>query len=482
MEKGFVKHFMIIGAGTIINMILGFFTTPIITRMVDPIDYGQFSIFTMYGSIAILVLCLGLDQALVRYYYERQDTDYKNKLLYQCLFLPTIISVAVSIVFIYLLIREYIQFEFNLTISLLLCIYVIISVIYRFSLLLVRLEHDSKMYSILNIIHKGAYILLAIPLVALFKSNHIVLLSVATVFSVIVCLIVSIYNQKKIWKLPGKEGIVPVLQMKELFLYSYPYIFSMGLTTVFQAADKLAINHYCTYVEVGVYASAMSLVHIFAIIQTTFNSLWTPMSVEHFSENPDDKEFYVKIFNIISLIMFVFGVTLILSKNFISCLLGEKYREAAYVLPFLIFNPIFLTIAETTSGGLVFMKKSKYQVLVSAVSCLVNLIGNNFLVPILGIKGAALSTGVSYIVYFFVKTALANRFYKIDFKLNRVLVVILLVSAYATYNMFYDFGLVNLICYLVINAVIMCCFKDGLKDIIDYLKQNISKIVNRYGV
>ena len=95
-NKSFLKHFMIIGSGTLINMLLGLFTTPIITRLVDPVEYGQFSIFTMYSGMGMMVFCVGLDQALVRYYYEREDEAYKRALLFRCVKLPVILSAVIS--------------------------------------------------------------------------------------------------------------------------------------------------------------------------------------------------------------------------------------------------------------------------------------------------------------------------------------------------------------------------------------------------
>ena len=68
-EKNYLKHFAVIGIGTVLNMLLGLLTTPLITRVVNPEEYGQYSIFTMYANIALMVLCMGLDQSMVRYFY-----------------------------------------------------------------------------------------------------------------------------------------------------------------------------------------------------------------------------------------------------------------------------------------------------------------------------------------------------------------------------------------------------------------------------
>ena len=54
-KNGFLKQFTIIGGGTFFNLLLGLFSTPVITRIVAPSEYGQLSIFTMYSGIALMV-------------------------------------------------------------------------------------------------------------------------------------------------------------------------------------------------------------------------------------------------------------------------------------------------------------------------------------------------------------------------------------------------------------------------------------------
>ena len=64
-SQNFIFHFLTISFGTVINIVLGLLITPIITRLVSTEDYGRFSIFNMYTNIATMVLCMGLDQALL---------------------------------------------------------------------------------------------------------------------------------------------------------------------------------------------------------------------------------------------------------------------------------------------------------------------------------------------------------------------------------------------------------------------------------
>ena len=43
-----------------------------------------------------MVLCMGLDQAVVRYYYEKENLKYKQALLFRCIVIPIIASLIIG--------------------------------------------------------------------------------------------------------------------------------------------------------------------------------------------------------------------------------------------------------------------------------------------------------------------------------------------------------------------------------------------------
>lgn len=478
-NKNFLKHFMIIGGGTFLNLLLSLFTTPLITRMVNPVEYGQFSIFTMYSGMALIVFLLGMDQAFIRFYYEKNTIEFKRALIFKCVGLPVMVTVITSMFVIGFAYSEIIKFEFVPVIMVLLCIYTFIQVIYRFSLNAIRLEFKSKVFSTLNIIQKIGYIFLAIPLLYFLESNYLLILVTASVLASFLCLMVSIYYQKNIWSIQSLDMNACSISINDILQYSLPLILSMAITTLFQAIDKISLNYYCTYLEVGVYSSTLSLVSIFAIVQSTFNSLWNPMATEHFVKNSKDRSFYQKGNQAITVVMFFMGLLLILCKDVFSILLGEKYREAAYILPFLIFHPIMYTISETTVTGISFMKKSKMQILIAASACFTNIIGNIILVPQIGCKGAAISTGISYIVFFTMRTLISNKFFYVDFKLKKFYLLTVATTLYALYNTFIPFNVWSIVGYIICMTLLLLLYKDTIKWGSEYLLIFLHSKVNR---
>lgn len=476
-QKNILKHFTVIGLGTIINLFLGLLSTPVITRIVDPHEYGQFSMFSTYSGIMVMVICIGLDQSLVRYYYENDGIVYKRALLYKCLILPVILSFIISAIVCFFAWTDIISFEFDNIILLFLCIYSIIKLIYRFSQLIVRLEYKSKLFSTLNIISKAVYIFAAYILLMTYKGSHVMSLVLALMLESVLCLVISIMAQKNTWNFGRINPDDCPFTIKELCTYGYPFIFSMGLMTFFQAIDKMSLNAFRSYSEVGIYASTNTLMSLFAVVQTTFNALWAPLSLEHYSKDKEDITFYQKGNRIITIIMFGIGLTMILCKDVFALLLGEKYRESAYILPFLTFHPIMYTISETTVSGIVFAKKSKAHIWITLVACITNLLGNTILVPKIGCQGAALSTGISYIVFFTMRTIISNKYFFIDFGLKKFYILTFLTSIYALYNSFISFNIGSVIGYLICIAFLCLMYWSDVKWSWQYLKRELLTIV-----
>ncbi len=474
-SNSLLSGFFHIGLGTMLNMIIGFFTTPIITRIVVPSEYGRLSIFTMYINISIMVLCFGLDQALIRYYYKKKDKNYKLWLICNCSILPVIITIIFVAVFS--LVINIFNIPFKLSDSLaFLSFGVVGQLLYRFATIVLRLENRNKLYSGVYVANKCIYICLSLILVLFTDFNHYYCLAFSTVVAFMSTALFSVIKTRKIWKITSGDHFEEI-KRKDLIVYGLPFIVSMGLTTLFQSIDKITLDYFCDYSTVGVYTSAMTIVSVFAIVQTTFNAMWAPMMVRHFEESPEDKLFYTKYNSYITVIMFAFGFSLVLFKDIFGLLLGAKYREAAYIVPFLVLEPIMLTVSETTVIGIVVKNKSYMNILVAFISCLVNAIGNIMLVPLVGAKGAAISTGLAYIVFFLARTLIAGLFYKVDCRLFRFLIVTILMILFALLNTFSRFSVWNIVLYLICIVVVIVLYFDSVKSLLQLFVSIIKKAV-----
>lgn len=474
-KQSFLKHFMIIGSGAVINMLIGLLTTPLITRIVEPVDYGHFAIFNTYANIVMMIACLGLDQTLVRYYYNKDDVGYKRKLLFMCLGLPLIVLLLMAILATTVLERtEYFKNFSSIYLSATFVTKVLFLILHRFSLLTLRLEKKSSHYSICEILHKIIYVGVAVFMIRLFDFNNFYLLIIAAILSYAVPAIIGIISERRVWN-PFGPKCDESIEYKKLIQYGAPLLLANGVYMLFQAIDKISLTYFCDYEVVGVYASAMSLMSIIAIIRTTFNTIWSPASIEHYEKNPDDKTFYQKGNRYITFIMFAFGISLMLGKDLIAFLLGPKYRDAAMIMPFLLFQPIMYTVSETTVVGIYFKKKSYVQLIISATACIFNIVGNFILIPLVGAKGAAISTGLSYILFFTLRTIFSQKYYYVDYGLAKFYFATLIAILYALYNTFVEFNIWTVILYIVTVIIGCWLYKDTVRELVDITMEKLLK-------
>jgi len=299
------------------------------------------------------------------------------------------------------------------------------------------------------------------------------MLAVATIASSVISAVVAIVNERDIWKLPKRASGYRV-DNKELLRYGFPIMLSSSINVVFTALDKLFIDYYCSASDVGIYASAMNLMAVFTIVRTAFNTIWMPAAVEHYEGNPEDKAFYQKGNAMISLLMLSFGAAVVLFKDFFVLLLGSQYQEASKIVPFLMFEPIMYTISETTAIGIVVQKKSQYQVIVAAGACIVNFFGNWLLTPLVGPQGAAISTGVSYIVFFWLRTCLSNRVFYVDYRLKSFFAAVVVLSIYAWYASSHLLSWVYVILFLTVMGTISTIYWRSIRDIFGFVRTKFS--------
>lgn len=458
-QESILKSFFVLLTGTGLSIIIGTLTTPIITRIVEPSEYGQLSFFTMYSNLIYTCILMGFDQALVRYYYEQKYINNPGDLIYNLIKFPVVLSLLV--VSVCILFREkFILFESNNNIVLvILGLNVLILTIFRFSMLLIRLQMKTKLYASLNLLHKIIFITLTLVMVLILNDYYLIILSFSTFFSVFITTLVAIKSEHKIWyaAIHNREKID---DFRRIIKYSFPFIFSSIISWGFEAVDKFSIKMLNSYREVGIYASATNITGLFSIIATTFTTLWIPIAMEHYAKNPNDTKLFKLANQGITVIMYYLGIFLILFKNIFALFLGKSYREAAFIIPCLMFNPIMVTISETTVNGINFKEKSYYHIIITITSLIVNTISNAVLVPKYGSVGAAIATGFSYIVFFAMRTYLSCKLYYVDYSIKKFVIVTLSIGVYAIYNCFYDTNAVSVVMFILNLLLIVFMYKD----------------------
>ena len=468
--NGLFKKFIEFAIGNGLVMILGLISTPIVSRMILPYEKGRADIFITYTSLIVLILTMGIDQAYVRYFND-EDENSRGKLLRNSVKVPIIINLIFSLIILvfYKPVSNYIVKETSFFIVVLFALHSLFSIISNFAMINVRMKQKAKTYSMLGVINKIAFIIFIVILFYIFRNNYMTLV-MATVLANLVMTIMAIFIERNDW-FNFKNEIKLNTSTKELIKYGTPFIFSMAITWIFQSIDRISIQLFSDFTQLGLYGGAMYIISILNTVQGAFTTFWIPVAYDKYANSPEDKKFFGNINEIVSFFMLIIAIGLIATKDILIIILGKNYEGAQFIFPFLVFMPIMYTISETTVLGINFKKKTKYHIYIAVVSAITNIVGNLILVPAMGAKGAAISTGLAYVVFFISRTYLGNKFFKVEVKYFKFFISVISVYVLATISSIYKFNILVLIATIISVLIVLIMYRNVVIDIFNMIKK-----------
>lgn len=452
-----LNFFMKFSYGGLISAGISFISTPIITALVLPDEFGKASMVVLAFSLLINFVQLGSDQSFVRFFYQKEYENNKGLLLTNSIIIPiflTFLCVGVILTMgenISVLLIDRISMQVPILLSLLL----FFGVIERFSTLLIRMNQKGVLFSNLKIVQSIVNISI-IVLYAKFVESSFLAIVYGSLFSVLLVATIGVFIERKYWnKMTTKINKVDVI---DILKYGLPFVPTFVISWVFEGIDKIALKYYSNFNEIGLYTAAYKIVAILTILQITFSNFWVPISYEAYEKNSlDSKKMFQNVFNGLSGVFFILAVLIISFKDLIILLFAENYRNATTIVPFLIFIPIMYTLSEITVGGINFKNKTYWHLVISIISAAVNIIGVYFLVPKYGAIGASISTGLAYITFFYVRTMISNYYFPLNFQILKTTMAITMILVIAFINTFvgniWHCTLVNVISLIFITLI-----------------------------
>lgn len=467
-SRQFLKRLAGFSIGPIGAAILGFFLVPIQTWLVEPTQLGKAAMYTMAYQLTFLFINLGIDQAYSREYNTEKN---KNNLLWNAFLIPFIFSIIIML--IYLNFYEYISlllFDSKEKYIIQILAFVLpFSIIFRFNTLIIRMKEKAKLFSFIQIFQKILNLGFTIIILLFFNRNFKGIIQAQFLSIVFISIITTIINIKDwIYKFSINFKLV-----KKMILFGLPIIPSSIMIWVLNSMDKIALRTWSDYQSIGLYSAAFKIVSVVIIIQQSFQTFWIPTSYRWF-ENKTPLKKYEMVGNKLNSILTLLFSFIILFKDQIIMILSPEYKNAAIIVPFLMFYPIMYTLSQITQIGINFTRKTYYNIIVTGIAGGLNVLGNFLLVPKYGALGASISTGVSYIVFFWLRTFISRMLWeKMDIKRHFISIFLMVVMASLSvmYNNFY----IDLIMF---GVIFIYHFKEFLWGI-RLFKQLIIEIKNK---
>lgn len=403
--QAFIKRLAGFSIGSIVSAMIAMVQVAVVTRLVTAADYGTFS---FYRSILLqipVLLCIGFDQAYVREYHEEEN---KEQVFQNAIFVPLIVAglffIGTGVASPFLS-----QWLFNTpkTIHFVLLggIWCLFGVIERFVYLVVRMQEKALAYSRIAIAIKSVIFVLTLALLFLMKSDLDAILygflvgNIAVDFYLVVRFrsllnLKKLHFDRKLWN--------------RMLRYALPLVFVVGLSAGLATLDNLSLKTFSTPTDLGIYNVGLNLISLFSIVTTTFSNFWIPTALR-WRENERSLAHFAFISDALLLLLSVMFFCVLAATPIVEIYLGKDFAAVTQILGLLSFRPILTILSETTVLGIMFARRTADNIWISVITFVPSVLLNVLLTPRIGFRGAALATALSFIVYYFARTAFSRR-------------------------------------------------------------------------
>lgn len=404
--KALLKKFGSFSIGPVIGALLGFLTLPLVTHFITLDEYGRTSMFFTAQNTVSLLVYLGLDQAFVREFHLEKDR--MSRLLSNALRIPLLLSLLLSAVLLiwsdWFSVLLFDNPGERLAIAALAALFPFM-VIEQFTMLKIRMEENGVLYSLFSIALKAWTLLFTLLLLFRWERSFRSVILAATLAEIVNSVTVMAVSLRKMELLRQETDLA--LQ-KKMLRYGLPLVPAYAIGWILSSMDRVMLRAISSYEELGLYTGAFKIVAVMGVLQTCFTLFWTPVAIRWFEQKADLRCFDA-VCRLVAVLMTGIGLMVLLCKDLVAFILGESFRSAIYIFPFLLLYPIMYTESETTMLGISFSRKTSYNILVSGAAAAVNLALNMLLIPIWQGKGAAVATGLSYVVFFWMRTLVSGK-------------------------------------------------------------------------
>ncbi|MED3964052.1 MULTISPECIES: lipopolysaccharide biosynthesis protein [Bacillati] len=469
-KNNILKNLLNFSIGPLGAAVINFLTIPLITHMVTPEEYGKTAVFMLLQTLILTVGYLGMDQSFVR---EFNQANSKRDLFFNSYIFPFSLSLILSIV-LFLFSSEIsilIFSEDNPIVIQAFSLWIPFVVIERFILLYIRMEEKGLTYSIFNIVVKISIFICTLILLTFFGKTYTHVIVANVIGQVISDIFLIILCRKYFIKsyLPFSKKL-----LVKMFKYGLPFIPTTLLIWFVNSTDRISLERFSNSTELGIYFAALKVIGVFVIFQNIFSTFWIPLAFRWEKEGVGN-ESYTKVSRVLTFIMSLIFIIILSAKDLFVLILSEEYSDIVSVIPFLIFYPIMFTVAESTGLGISFARKTHYNIWIWISLFIVNIILNILLVPSYSALGAAIAYGVTYILYFWIKTII-SRILWYKFSLRYYVFQTIILTLVSIINILLKSNeWVYIINFLFIITILV-----GSKDIVKDLKlKQVKKLVLR---
>jgi O-antigen/teichoic acid export membrane protein len=238
-------------------------------------------------------------------------------------------------------------------------------------------------------------------------------------------------------KISSQIGIIlpNFIYIKEYLDYSIPLIPNSLIRWVTDSSDRYLVTYFLGLGSVGIYSASYSIGWLIQALVTPIQLILFPELSKLYDEG---KENQVKIYLSYSLKYFlmlaipaVFGLAA-LAQPILRILTTEEFVAGSTVIPIVALSGLMGGVFQIIINITHLAKQTKFNMYIHIFAAASNVLLNLFLIPYMGIEGAAVSTLISYSIMIAIATRFSRKY--LWFKINYRGISKMIISAFLMYS------------------------------------------------
>lgn len=394
--KLFIENFLVYGLGGVIRKIIPLIMLPIITRLMPNTEYFGISdlantVVNFGSSIAVL----GMYDALYRMFFDKDEDKYKKSVCSTAMLFTFSLSIIVSLLMVAS--KDFIARYFfgNVKYDYIVIITALTTLVSGTNSIVsapTRMQNKRKVFLVTNTLSSLLSYSVSIPLILM--GYYMValpigaLLSGATLELIFWCLNHTWFDIK----LFNKNYLRPLLAI------AIPLFPNFLIYWVFNSSDKIMITNLLNVGEAGVYSIGSKLGNASQLIYIAFADGWQYFAFNTMKEN-DQVGSNSRIFEYLGIISFA-ATSFICAWSYViyKIFFTGDYIRGFIIAPYLFLAPLLQMLFQVAANQFIVIKKTWPNMLILSSGALVNIIFNYFMIPVIGIEGAAIATLLGYCI------------------------------------------------------------------------------------
>lgn len=389
--------------GRVALMLLGFISFPVFTRVFSVAEYGIMSLVLKVILLLTVLGKFGLQNSVQRYYAEQAvaNNDTLSRRYYSTLtvgaLLTGLIATLLFLIGLYLVPKSLLTSGLRY-LFLFASVLIVIRSLQPSLIGFLRAEGKTKTYNGIEIGVRATSILLACSLLLSWKPTLSVFFgSTIAAETAGVLLLLAFLGRRHLLDLRAVDWSY----FREAAWFAFPLIGYELATVILDSGDRLLVQHYMGAQPLGYYSAAYNVsTYTEEALMVPINLALFPIYMKLWVEKGEQatREFLSRSLNaFLALAVGVVCLVLLTSRDVIVVLASRKFQESYKLLPVLVVGLLIYAVHIFLNAALLIHKKTATMTKLVVYACVFNIVLNIFLIPRMGLQGAALATLVSYL-------------------------------------------------------------------------------------